>query len=416
MKLGKNLKDKRVLVLGASRSGLGAKAFLENKGASVVVYDDRNPIEVDESFDLCVISPGISIDHPLAVQFADVLISELELGLSQKTKQVIAVTGTNGKTSVVNMLHQAICPSVLCGNIGTPTTTVDLQKKRAVVEVSSFMLESAKTFKPKIAVILNISQDHLERHKTMEEYIACKAAITKNQTKRDILVLNYDDQTVRNIKTNAKKLYFSTTSRVRGIYIENGIIILNIGRRAKELFYMPYSTKHEIENFLATVLVAKIVGVSDKRLMNLKPPGEHRIEFVASHGNLAFFNDSKATNIASCLAACNSLNGQIHLLVGGVSKGQDFNSLFEKIPDTVSHVFAFGACSDDIMDAAGRLEFTRITKFETLEQAFTASIKHGVGQRLILLSPAAASFDQFQNYEHRGNEFKKMVGEYAKSK
>ena len=300
-----------VLILGAGKSGISAKKFLESRGKEVAVYDDKNPVKITEVIELCVISPGVSINHPLAVKYSDRLISELELGISEKHKKVIAITGTNGKTTVVNMIHNALTKnknlfarkSVLCGNVGTPVTAItqQLRNKTAVIEVSSFQLEHAKTFRPKIAVILNINQDHLERHGTMEEYARCKAKISENQKRRDVLILNYDCSLTRSLaqkesSLSAKKcrqgshnrvLYFSTSARVRGVYLSGKSIILNIKGRARKIFTLDdfgADAPHTIENILATVLVCKLMRVSKRAIIEACKnfPNPHRLEYAGS--------------------------------------------------------------------------------------------------------------------------------------
>jgi len=509
------LKNKRVLVLGAGISGRSAKSFLEAKGAEVVVFDDAShgdavkhtpsspttmpPLSLKgehaeivtarddlsaaaDGFDLCVISPGVSINHPLARKFSNRLIGELELGFSVPHRKVIAVTGTNGKTTVVNMIHQALRKSVLCGNVGIPVTAVskEIRRRTAVTEVSSFQLESlGRRFRPNIAVILNVSQDHLERHGTMEEYIRCKARIFQNQKRRDIAVLNFDDPILRNHPTacggpplqggelttgsfrgpvldknkklnpllggvarpqgvtgwfgSQRVLWFSITSRVRGVYLDGNDIMLNLRGRARKIFSLDdfgEDRPHSIQNILATVLVCKLMGCSRRAIISACRPvrQSHRLEYVGrlagDGGDIVFYNDSKATNIASTLAACRCFQTPVNLIVGGVAKGQDFSELFEKMPNVVQNVFVFGESAGEIMGAAPTLssrrdatpssyegELLSIYKCDDLKEAVVRATAAGTGPRVVLLSPACASFDMFRDYRHRGDVFVEIVGE-----
>jgi len=440
-------KNKNILVIGAARSGIAAAQFLVKKEASVTIYDDKPDFSLTiegtahainqedimrQSFDLVVLSPGISINHPIAKAFSGKIVNEMQIGLTSKHKKSIAVTGTNGKTSVVNMITSALNygrqkkGAVLIGNSGRPVTdaTDEIRKKTPVIEVSSFMLEptfkgspSKKlNFRPKIAAVLNITQDHLERHGTMENYINHKAAITKNQRKRDFLILNYDCPNARQIadKTKARVLFFSTFTRVRGIYLDGDDIILNTRKKTKKLLSLKeleITSLHEVQNFLATALICKLIGCKTSSLQHAKADKSNRIEFVANSGTLAFYNDSKATNIAATLAACRSFNTPTHLLVGGVAKGQNFSLLFKHLPKNVTNVFAFGEAKEELLAAAEQESFENIESHEDMRAATLSATQHGTGQRVILLSPSCSSFDQFEGYEDRGRKFVEIVNE-----
>ena len=452
------LKNKKALVIGAGTSGRAAADFLISKRATVTLFDDnknlQNELSLDtkiicefnqetldpDNFDFAVLSPGVSINHPLATKFSGKLTSEICLGLGGRHKKIVAVTGTNGKTTVVNMIHdilnnQCFCKrkAVLCGNSGLPITKIqnEIKRKTTILEVSSFMTETlvapvntsakllrrlGKALRPNIAMILNISQDHLERHGTMENYIRHKAVLTVNQRKKDSLILNYDDAIVREIanSTKAKVLYFSTQARVKGIYVDDGKIWLNLRGRAKELFdlrELELTTQHEVQNFLATALVCKLLGVKTKLIGEVQSIDDHRIQFVAATEALAFYNDSKATNIAATIAACKSFATPINLLAGGQPKGQDYAELLKQLPGMVQHIFAYGESGNLIKQAGEALGFENISLYETLHEATNAAVAHGMGARVILLSPASASFDQFNGYADRGNKFKEIVSE-----
>jgi len=427
-------KDKFALIIGTATSGMSAKKFLEQRGAIVTLYDDKDyPTDHEtllyEDFDIAILSPGVSINHPLAQKFKSKLTSELVLGFSTPHKKIVAVTGTNGKTSVVNMIQNTISvkkdKSILVGNSGVPVTSVneEIKKKTPITEVSSFMLEcqlidhekqlrKIAKFRPKIAVILNISQDHLDRHGTMENYIEHKAAITKHQKRCDKLILNYDNEHTRNIQSNAKILHFSTKSRVRGAYVENGFVILNTCCRAKKLFKLTdlnLHKPHDIENFLATLLVCYLLHVPIKNLTKTKAIEDHRIQYIGTIEQTAFYNDSKATNIGATIAACKSFKLPINLLIGGVDKGQNFENLFRDLPPNVQQIFLYGSSKESIKDIAKKVNYTNFTLCQDIHDATNQAFEYSDGPKVVLLSPACASFDEFKNYEDRGNKFMEFV-------
>jgi UDP-N-acetylmuramoylalanine--D-glutamate ligase len=422
-----DFKNLKVLVLGAGASGLSAAKFLRERGAVVGIYDDAKGQAVKEAiyvsdvdfegFDYCVISPGVSIHHPVAKKFEGRIISEIALGFRVPHKRVIAITGTNGKTTVTNMIGRALGKrGVVCGNVGVPVTSVtkEIAKKIAVTEVSSFMLETDNDFRPNIGVILNISQDHLERHGTMEEYIRCKGKLTNAK----VVIINHDCPNAR-VLGDERALYFSTKEAVRGVYLVGKDVIFNLKGRPNVIFNLDEfrdERPHQISNILAVVLACKLLGVSRRKILVACKGGqvsEHRVQPVGEVGNVAFINDSKATNIASCLASCACFKSPINLLVGGVSKGQDFGELFAKLPTHVDHVFAFGESANEIVKAATGEGFKRITKCTTMADATRTAFEHGFGPRVVLLAPACSSFDEFSGFAERGRVFAKVVREIA---
>ena len=426
-----DFKNLKVLVLGAGASGLSAAKFLRKRGAVVGIYDDKRGEGIKEAiyvndvdfedFDYCVISPGVSIRHPIAKKFEGRIMSELVLGFTAPHKKIVAITGTNGKTTVTNMIGRAVGKrGVVCGNIGVPVTGVsdEIKKKIAVTEVSSFMLEVDGKFKPDISIILNITQDHLERHGTIQEYIRCKGKLASARA----VILNHDCFNTRALN-DGRALYFSTSTKVRGIYLDGRDVVLYINKRPKVIFNIDdfdEDRPHQISNILAVILACKLLKVPGGRILAACKGGsaneqlsEHRIQPVGEVGNVAFINDSKATNTASCLASCACFQGPVNLLVGGVSKGQNFDELFAKLPRNVEHVFAFGQSSGELVKAAGVAGFAHITRFKTMREATLAAFKHGFGPRVVLLSPAGSSFDEFSGYAERGKVFAEIVKEIA---
>lgn len=424
--------SKKWLVLGAGASGLSAARFLRERGAVVGVYDNKRKDGIPEAifvnedqitseqFDYCVISPGFSINHPIARMFEGRIISELMLGFTAPHKKIVAITGTNGKTTVTNMLGAAARKhGVICGNVGVPVSSVsaEIAKKVAVTEVSSFMMEVDMDFRPDISIILNITQDHLERHGTMDEYIKCKAKLTHAKK----VILNYDCLNCR-MFNDGRAFYFSTSKKVRGIYLDGKNIVLDIGKRPKVIFDIDEFCEdrpHQISNILAVILACTLLKISRKRILTACMGGklhEHRMQDVGRIENVAFINDSKATNIAACLAACACFEGPINLLVGGITKGQNMTELFAGLPKQVEHVFAFGEGAEVIINAAKNIGFKNILKFKLMKDAVLAAYKHGFGPRVVLLSPACASFDEFENYADRGRAFAEIVKETANAK
>lgn len=430
--------------MGAGASGVAAAKFLAARGAIVGIYDDasvnqsvpeaiflsaKRQVEF-EKFDLCVISPGISINHKIAEKFTQSgspggegkIISELGLGLhGAHAKKVIGITGTNGKTTVTKLISAVLgARGVACGNIGMPVTAVadKLKGKIAVTEISSFMLESPLSFSDDnsrvidIGVVLNITQDHLERHGSMQEYIRCKAELLK---RGKVTILNYDDENCRSL-VGENSFFFSTSGSVKGIYLDGQKVVLNTGKRPKIVFDITEfgeEKPHMISNILAVILVCSLLGVRHKRILAVCrgfKSNEHRIQLIGRAGNAVFYDDSKATNIAACIAACKVFKTGINLLLGGQIKGQNFAELFEKLPHTVAHIFCFGSGAEKIMKAANAAEFPNISRFDNMEEATEAAYAHGFGPRVVLLSPACASQDEYTSYAERGEKFIQIAG------
>jgi UDP-N-acetylmuramoylalanine--D-glutamate ligase len=362
-----------VLVVGAGKSGQSAREFLERLGHSVTVFDKH--------VDFCVVSPGVKTSSEIDLAFA----------AGGKPKSVVAVTGTNGKTTVVNMIAAAVGKTgVLCGNVGVPATAVDLRGKTAIVEVSSFQLEiPPRNIRPDVAVVLNITQDHLERHGTMADYVRCKARLCADAK---AVVLNFECRYCREIGADLNR----RTDPPEIVWFSGG--------------------NHRDQNLAAVRAVCGLLGLGSRAVSRaekyLAGTHGHRIETVAKIGAVEFINDSKATNIAATLAACESISKPINLILGGVPKGQDFRELFAKLPRHVRNVFVFGLASEKIIRAALAQDYDlwfEISRCRDLAEATTNAARAGEGERAVLLSPACSSFDMFLNYEDRGNHFKEIV-------
>ena len=434
------------LVLGLSRSGRSGAEFLLKKGASVYVYDDLQNDRIEQTAkaleekgarrikkedlfktaefcDALVLSPGIPIDHALAVAFkrsGKAVLGEMELASRYLRGTVIAVTGTNGKTTTVSMLAEALkeggYEARCCGNIGVPMVefTGMTEREIAVAEVSSFQLETLHSLRPHIAVVLNITEDHLNRHYTMENYVFLKSKLLKNLTETEYAILNYDDLTVRAFaqKTKARVLYFSVKERVKGAYLEDGYLCFG-----KEKILpsddLPVGGLHNVQNALAVIVSAKIMGVKTaeivKALTGFKGV-KHRIEFVAEVDGVRYVDDSKGTNVDATVKAVSAMKTDTILLLGGKDKGYDYKRLFTALLSSpVKHAVLYGENRYALLKSARESGFSSLTVCDAFAFAVrVASLKAERGQT-VLLSPASASFDEFANYEERGEKFVEIV-------
>lgn len=450
-----DLKDKRVLVVGLGRSGVASALFLKSRGARVTVSDSKPEAELrneillllehgitvetgghgDRTFrgqDLIVVSPGVPVDAPQLVQarnLGEPVIGEIELAAQFLQGSIVAITGANGKTTTTALAGEIIAagkfPTLVGGNIGTPAISFVDQARDAtwtVLEVSSFQLETIAKFRPRIAVVLNITPDHLDRHKTFDNYVNAKARIFENQRADDFAVLNAEDSTAASLSSRARSqiFWFSRKREVeRGAFARGTHIYFRDGNR--ELEIMPLSEvavkgAHNLENILAGVSIGMIVGCRPEQIRaavrNFKAV-EHRLEFVASVAGVDYYNDSKATNVDATVKALESFPANIHLILGGKDKGSDYTMLRDLLP-RVKRVYTIGAAAAKIKSQLqGAVE---IEAAETLQRAVTRASESAVPGDVILLAPACASFDQFQSYEHRGRAFKEAVHSLAMAK
>ena len=436
MKLKNSYRKKRILVYGKGRSGVSVKEFLSSCGAKVFLFEDGEKVNFDISkLDLVVISPGISFETPLCKEIKKLnipIISELELGFLNVKGKIVAITGTNGKTTTVSLLAHVLNNgnAFLAGNIGLPLISLwDKTNENSLIicEVSSFQLEGTKNFKPVISAVLNLAPDHLERHKTMSEYSNCKARIFQNQTKENFCVLNYDDINVFNLaeKCNAKKYYFSINDQTKNnsffgtfllndeIYYKNQEKIELIMKTAK----IKLVGKKNLENVLAVCLIAKILKISNQTLeqkISNFTPLEHRMELVFENEKVRYINDSKATNVASAIADLEAISGKTVAIFGGSDKGEDFNLLFSKMPKNVVYLIFCGATREKLEEGAKHHSKENFVSFETLKEGIEFAKKYCESQfeeeKLnLILCPACASFDEFRNFEERGKFFKNYL-------
>ena len=445
------LKGKRVLVVGAGKSGLSAALFLRAQGARVTVSDTRSSVALAGAIpalmeagimveagghglltfrrqDLIVVSPGVPLDTPEVKQVIALgmpVIGELELASRFLKGQVIAITGSNGKTTTTTLAGKIFAdaglPTQVGGNIGLPVIELVEQSTADtvnVLEVSSFQLETVVDFHPRIAVILNLTPDHLDRHGNFEAYVAAKEKIFARQGAGDALVLNADDRAAQMCASRAKGevFWFSATRIVRrGAFARDGVIVWQEKEGGKTEPVMPIAEIqlkgiHNVENVLAAVCVARLATIPAETIRTAVAAFravEHRLELVSEIGDVSYYNDSKATNVDATMKALASFPGGIHLILGGKDKDSDYTLLAPLVRERVKAVYTIGSAAEKIeRQLAG---VVKMVQAGTLEAAVTAAAGTAVAGDIVLLAPACSSFDQFENYEHRGRVFRELV-------
>lgn len=432
----------KVLIAGQGISGRSAFDYLLKNGYNVEYFKSQDlNIELNVSnkeyidrllsgLSFIVVSPGISLDNNLikeAKKRKISVIGELELGTRNIKENIIAVTGTNGKTTTVSLINHMLKDYrhnvFLGGNVGVAVTSFcDRVNNNDIVilECSSYQLETINKFHAHIACILNFSEDHLLRHKTMKNYIKVKNNIVRNQSDKDYLILNYDnDLVMKNIpKTKAKLYYFSIKTKVNGCYIKKQCIYFNDNQKEIKLLSIKNVKlvgNHNLSNILCACLAVYLQTRDIDLLTNILTfeGVAHRNEFVKSINGIAFYNDSKATNIDSTIVALKSYKCGINLILGGSDKGYEFDFLFENMPKNVKNIVIFGQTRQKIVNAAKKYNYKNYYVCENLKAATHLCFTLSKPKDIVLLSPACASFDFFNNFEERGNFFKKIVEEIA---
>ena len=448
-----NFEGKKVLVCGMARSGVSAAQCLYELGARVTISDSKaeeklaealQPLEgMDirrclgdqaqpadlESYDLAVTSPGIPMQAPIlrAVQAAGVpLIGELELGAQVSRAPLYAVTGTNGKTTTTTLIGEIFRnlgkTTYVVGNIGYPFTACALrcgEEDVAVAEVSSFQLETISTFHPHIAVMCNITEDHLNRHGTMEEYIRVKERIFENMGQGDYAVLNLDDPIVRGMaeRIPCTPAFFSRRQEVEtGAYLEGEEVVFSLNGHKKRVLRadeIRIPGEHNLENALAATALAMLAGVPApvvRHTLKTFPGVEHRIETVRTVEGVTYINDSKGTNVDASIRAVRAMKVPTVLLAGGYDKHTDFLPLArESLASKIHTVVVLGDTAEQIERALRAVGFESILHAKTFEEAVLLARSCAKEGENVLLSPACASFDMFQDDEERGRVFKEIV-------
>jgi UDP-N-acetylmuramoylalanine--D-glutamate ligase len=452
-----DLKDKKVLVIGMAKSGVSAALLCNKYGAKVTVSDtktaDKIGLDIQVLLDkgievllgtkaddivvhqeLIVISPGVPIDIA-AIKKANELnipvIGEIELAYRFSKAPIIAITGTNGKTTTTILtgeILKAFNNNVeVVGNVGVPFCDKVEQVTQdgfTVVEISSFQMETAYEFRPKVSAVLNITPDHLDRHKTYENYIATKEKIFKNQQPEDYCILNYDDDICRGManRTEAKVIFFSTKQILsEGIYLDNTVIKANINGVCVDICdidQMQIFGNHNIQNAMAAIAMAICVSAPidriKKTIVEFKGV-EHRIEYVATVDGVAYYNDSKGTNPDASIQAIKAMKHKTVLIGGGYDKNSDFTDWIEAFDGKVKKLILIGATAQKIKDTAEKLGFKDSVIVQDFKTAVDLAHTTASQGECVLLSPACASWGMFDNYEQRGEIFKAIVHSYQNS-
>lgn len=447
-------KYRNISVIGAARSGVAAAKLLKKKGFNVFLSDATDEKKIDPAFlaeireneikhefglhsgkvyesQLMVVSPGVPQNSAViqkALAGGIEVVSEVEVASWFCKGKVIAITGTNGKTTTTTMIGEifkdAGYKTFVCGNIGIAFSDIaDKTDDESVIvlETSSFQLDNIKEFKPFIAVFLNATPDHLDRYESFEKYLESKMKITGNQNGNDFFVFNYDDDFVRksarhNIK--AKQSAFSFSSSVKET-VESGAFVNNM-----DLVYYYYmgeenvidiqnlmiKGQHNVYNAMASVISAKIFGIEKeyiKRTLENFKGVEHRLELVREISGIKFYNDSKATNVNSVWYALKGFNEPLILILGGKDKGNDYSEIEKEVKEHVKHIIAIGESKQKVYDYFR--DIVPVTPASDMEDAVKKAADKAEANEIVLLSPACASFDMFESYEHRGREFKRIV-------
>jgi UDP-N-acetylmuramoylalanine--D-glutamate ligase len=445
---GIDLARKRVLVVGLARTGVVTSLFCAGYGATVTATDERAESELKEtaaklraagvklepgghvsksflSQDLIVVSPGVPARLP-ALELARArgipVWSEIELAWRFLRGKLIAITGSNGKTTttslVAHILKTAGIPVMVGGNIGTPLLALvenSMDTTVTVAEISSFQLETIEKFRPEIGVLLNLTPDHLDRHVSFDEYANAKMRMFENQTERDIAILNADDPEItRRMPAKPRIFWFSRQKRVAaGAFLRDGQIFFRdegsevaLARRDE----ISLRGEHNVENVLAACSAAFLAGADPGAIasgVKTFKGVEHRLEFVAEISGVQFYNDSKATNVDAAVKAIEAFPGPLIVILGGKGKGSPYTPLRELLRERARLAVLIGSAAAEIAGELGNS--VSVADAGTLDRAVQIAMRHAQPGDTVLLAPACASFDQFENYEHRGRTFKELV-------
>lgn len=444
--------QKNVLVFGTGKSGIAACQLLKEQGAHVIVYEGNATLSKEDvekksnifqqttiwmhtleeqklaKLDYAVLSPGVPLDLPEVLKLKEnkiVILGEIELAYQCGNGDVLAITGTNGKTTTTTLLGEimkrAVADVKVVGNIGIPYTSVADQTTTETVivaEISSFQLETIVNFRPKVSAILNITPDHLNRHHTMQNYIKAKEDITKNQTKEDICVLNYEDAVLREFaKTLEPKVIFFSSKQVleEGLYLKGDVIYFKQGEDKMTICNINELNvlgAHNYENVMAATAMAYAYGVPleciQKALLSFQAV-EHRIEYVTEIQGVKYYNDSKGTNPDAAIKGIEAMNRPTFLIGGGYDKQSEYEEWIQAFDGKVRKLVLIGATKEKIAKAADTVGFHDYVYADTLQKAVEICYKEAKTGEAVLLSPACASWDMFESYEKRGELFKELV-------
>lgn len=447
--------SKKVLVAGAGKSGINASALLARNNVKVILFDENEKLdrkelsdkfenspnkenieiyigalkdEMLEEISAMVISPGIPVDAPFALKVKEAgipVISEIELAYTFEKGTVCAITGTNGKTTTTTLVGEIMKAhnekTYVVGNIGYPYTGIadeTTEDSVTVAEISSFQLETIKTFKPHVSAILNITPDHLNRHYTFDNYAQCKLDVAKNQDEKDFCILNYDDPETRSRadKINTGHVFFSRLEELNeGVYVEDGdIVIKEKGEKKRVLSLKDIKLlgTHNTENVLAAVAVSYYMGVpveTIERVCTAFKGVEHRIEYVKTVKGVSYYNDSKGTNPDAAIKGIQAMTTTTFLIGGGYDKHSEYDEWIDCFDAKVKYLVLIGQTAEKIALCAKKHGFNSIVIMESLQEAVEFCYNNAKPGDAVLLSPACASWGMFDNYEQRGNLFKEYV-------
>jgi len=447
-----NYKDKKILIIGLGKSGVGAISPLINNGAILSVYDKKNIEDVDKEvielftrnnietflgyepknmkiFDLLIISPGVPLDLKFISEARDLgieIIGELELAYQFSKGKFVAITGTNGKTTTTTLVGEIFKRSgrktQVVGNIGTPVIDKAIESDAEtwfITETSSFQLETITSFHPVVSVLLNITPDHMDRHKTMEGYGSAKARIFENQNENDYFIVNYDDEFAFSYGklSKAKVVPFSRKVKLEfGCYvIDENIVIANEKGEIVEICKvkdLKIPGLHNLENALAAVATAYFAGVDTKSIgesLRTFEGVEHRLEFVREYQKVRYVNDSKGTNPDASIKAIEAIDGNIILIAGGYDKGSTFEKFIGSFNGKVKKMILLGKTAPLIKQTAEEMGFAEIQIAKNMDQCVEFAFQSAVPGDTVLLSPACASWDMYKCFEDRGEHFKNCV-------
>jgi UDP-N-acetylmuramoylalanine--D-glutamate ligase len=443
------IKDKNISIIGAVRSGIGAAKLIKKLGGKPFVSDSGSELKLKDSIqklndekidyeigqhsekvfncELMIVSPGVPSNADVIIKAREKkikLISEIELAANFCKGKVIAITGTNGKTTTTSLcayiMNTCGLKTYSAGNIGVAFSEVALGVKEnefVALEVSSFQLDLIDKFKPKVAIILNITPDHLNRYENkFENYIQSKLRVYKNQTEDDYLILNKDDEILIKSLTSfkSKSYYFSLKEKQSfGSSLSKDEITFDINGKANfhcKVSDINLTGEHNIANAMAVISAAKLFNADNEKIkeaLHSFQGVEHRLELVRIIDGVKFINDSKATNVDSVWYALRSFEEPIFLILGGQDKGNDYNKIKDLVINKVVKIYAIGSSAEKVFNFFHT--FTKVEVKYSLEEVVLAANNEARQNEVVLLSPACASFDMFDNYEHRGRVFKEAV-------
>lgn len=444
--------SEKYLIVGAGRSGIAAAKMLTELKKDFVIFDGNESLNKTETkskigtdkdidfilgeirdnelstIDICVVSPGVPLDNPAMVKVKEnniPIYSEIELAYLYDKGEIIAITGTNGKTTTTSLVHEIVSANnpntLLVGNIEIPYTGLALTSKQGgatVAEISSFQLETMITFKPKVSAILNITPDHLDRHKTMENYIKIKESIAKNQDKNDFCVLNYEDDVLRDFGKTLKCncIYFSSKTVLSdGWFYREGTIYHSTNGEAKAFMDVSETNLvgiHNYENIMAAAAMTTAFGVPEEKIKDTIrhfKAVEHRIEYVTTKKGVKYYNDSKGTNTDAAIKAIDAMPTTTVLIGGGYDKNADFSEWVSHFPGKVRRLVLIGQTREKIAKCCDDIGFKDYTFADSLEEAVKICADSAKDGDCCLLSPACASWGMFKCYQQRGDMFKELV-------